>query len=190
MAYGDSGFRYMPCLSEEEIRKVLEQVETYGFKQDHSRWQALMSLLINYGPRISEVLLLTWEQIDFARQTVTFPTLKRRKPHTRTLPLFPEVAALLLAHQANKNSDPRVFPTKSLKAGKGCVWRAFKTMLKRAGLPHYKVHALRHTAATRFAQIDLVLAKEILGHANIATTSVYLWAVRMREQFAQLKAIA
>ena len=56
------------------------------------------------------------------------------------------------------------------------VNRSLKAILKRAGIPHLRVHDLRHSAAT-FAIADGVPApyvQKMLGHSNVQTTlSVY-----------------
>jgi len=60
---------------------------------------------------------------------------------------------------------------------KGIV-RAFELVKRRVGLVREGVtlHTLRHTFATMLPQegCDLVSIKEMLGHADLATTSIYL----------------
>ena len=52
----------------------------------------------------------------------------------------------------------------------------------------YSVHKLRHTAATllyKYGNVDVLSLKEILGHANVATTQIYthLDEERLRDAF-------
>jgi site-specific recombinase XerD len=46
---------------------------------------------------------------------------------------------------------------------------------RKAGVPHTRIHRLRHTFATRFANagMDIMQLKELLGHSSIATTLQY-----------------
>ena len=66
------------------------------------------------------------------------------------------------------------------------VSHKFKQILKNNGLREIRFHDLRHTVATRLAEsnIDLVVVKEILGHADIQTTMRYAHAVPKRKQDA------
>lgn len=50
--------------------------------------------------------------------------------------------------------------------------------LEQAGLDHmgFSTHKLRHTAATllyQYGHVDILLLKELLGHANVGTTQIY-----------------
>ena len=49
---------------------------------------------------------------------------------------------------------------------------AYKRILSKAGLPDFRFHDLRHTAATRMMEggMHMNVAKEQLGHSTIAIT--------------------
>jgi integrase len=53
------------------------------------------------------------------------------------------------------------------------VWRGWKRLLKRAGLPDYKFHELRHTAASLALSegASLFHVSRMLGHSSIAITA-------------------
>ena len=55
----------------------------------------------------------------------------------------------------------------------GYVWRLFKKMLKKAGLPDVRFHDLRYGAATVLlaAKVDLKVVSELLGHSSVAITA-------------------
>ena len=55
------------------------------------------------------------------------------------------------------------------------VLRQIKRAAAAAGLPHFRVHDLRHTMARRTlrASRNLVAVQRALGHADIATTAIY-----------------
>ena len=65
----------------------------------------------------------------------------------------------------------------------------FYPLLERAGLPHTRLHDLRHTAATLLLArgVPVNVVSEMLGHANITITlSIYAHVLpHMQEQSAQ-----
>jgi integrase/recombinase XerD len=71
------------------------------------------------------------------------------------------------------------------------VQRLVKSAAQRAGIKQdVTPHVLRHTFATRFLRKggDLATLRDVMGHANLATTSRYLHAdaTRMQEMVEDL----
>ena len=67
-----------------------------------------------------------------------------------------------------------VFPSRVGTPRKGSnLWLSWKRLLKRAGLPDYKFHELRHTAASlALAEgASLFHVSRMLGHSSISTTA-------------------
>jgi integrase len=62
--------------------------------------------------------------------------------------------------------------------------RAFTTLLRKAGLRRIRFHDLRHSTATLLLEqgVDLVVIKELLGHAHIGVTAGVYVHVRLRLQ--------
>lgn len=112
------------------------------------------------GARVSEVLAIRGTDVDPLEDKVTLKTLKRRKEHYRVLPLSPAVASALRGF-----GDALVFPMSRVNAWRivhastGCSPRAIRH--------GHAIHALN-------ARVPLNVIQAALGHANIATTSVYL----------------
>ena len=54
-------------------------------------------------------------------------------------------------------------------------WGEWTAILAAAGLPHHRLHAMRHTAATIMLEkgIPLAVVKEILGHSDVRITDRY-----------------
>ncbi len=62
--------------------------------------------------------------------------------------------------------------------------RTFTTLLRKAGLRRIRFHDLRHSAATLLLEqgVELVVIKELLGHAHIGVTATVYAHVRLRLQ--------
>lgn len=62
--------------------------------------------------------------------------------------------------------------------------RRFRRFLGRAGLRRIRLHDLRHSTATLLLEqgVDLVVIKELLGHAHIGVTAGVYAHVRLRLQ--------
>ncbi len=62
--------------------------------------------------------------------------------------------------------------------------RAFATLLRKAGLRRIRFHDLRHSTATLLLEqgAELVVIKELLGHAHIGVTATVYAHVRLRLQ--------
>ncbi|EGX55930.1 integrase [Streptomyces zinciresistens K42] len=62
--------------------------------------------------------------------------------------------------------------------------RSFRALLDRAGLRRIRFHDLRHSTATLLLEqgVELVVIKELLGHAHIGVTATVYAHVRLRLQ--------
>ena len=62
--------------------------------------------------------------------------------------------------------------------------RTFNTQLDKAGLRRIRFHDIRHTTATLLLEqgVELVVIKELLGHAHIGVTATVYAHVRLRLQ--------
>jgi integrase len=60
--------------------------------------------------------------------------------------------------------------------------RAFTTLLRKAGLRRIRFHDLRHSTATLLLEqgVELVVIKELLGHARIGVTATVYAHVRLQ----------
>ena len=144
------------------------------------------------GLRQGELLGLRWYSVDWsamkiraARDTFTRGHMReggKSSAAGRGVPIAPRVARELELHYQRvefKGDTDLVFPNPATGAPqqRGEVHRRFKRTLRRAGLrDEMKFHGLRHTFATRLAAsgVPLVKLQEWLGHADVATTQIYV----------------
>src|SRR5262249_49986741 len=170
-----------------------------------SRREATMFLLFaDAGPRPGEALAVRWEDFDANARTLAIERAVSRgivgptkTEEIRTVDLTPRLAAALVELQAQAEKDallagvepsPWIFPSSADRrdeAGKivergtpldpSAVAKMFRSVLRVAGLPRFRLYDLRHTFATHLlaqgAPITYVSAQ--LGHAKPTTTLTY-----------------
>jgi len=167
------------------------------------RHEALFALLLFGGFREGEALGLEWKNIDFARRTIAVEqSLARigrgsdegsklvpqepKTPQSRRVVQMPDVVFKYLREQRRRQAEQRlamgpewreqglVFTTqKGTPLEASNVYRAFKSLLLRAGLPNVRVHDLRHSTASLLLNlgVELKTIQTILGHSSIRITS-------------------
>ena|SRR5262249_50959869 len=126
--------------------------------------------------RRGEILNLEWWQVNFSSNRIIVTKTKSRK--SRHIPMNQIVRETLLelkessrdvyVFESRKNpGHPILDPKKSLKSA-----------LRDAGIENFRFHDLRHTAGTRLAEAgaDAFTIKDILGHASIQTSAIYVHA--------------
>ena len=131
---------------------------------------------LNTGMRLSEILELSWEAVDFFRKTVTVTRSKNKE--RRTIPLN-DAAIDLLKSKAKvrliKTNLVFYSPRAYKLLGKRNVSWVFHTVVTGAGISDFRFHDLRHTFATRLIQagVDLYKVQRLLGHKSPSMTQRY-----------------
>jgi len=128
----------------------------------------LVEVLADTGCRLSEILFITYPDINFETNLLTSWINKGEKP--RSIPMTSRVRAILLNRN---NSSHRPFTLTIDQAEKAWSWVKDKLGLMKDS--EFLIHALRHTCATRLVNsgIDLYVVKEWLGHSSIKVTERY-----------------
>lgn len=170
-------------LSLEESVRLLEAVEQDRESRYRVRDYAILTLFLNCGMRLSELVGINLSDIDSNYLSLRV-TGKGNKE--RIIYLNDACRAALREYIAERKStkyshvhDRALFLSRldqrmSVKTVQAMVYK----YLKLAGLEskHYSVHKLRHTAATLMYQsgnVDVRILKEILGHEQLNTTQIY-----------------
>jgi integrase/recombinase XerC len=130
------------------------------------------------GLRLSEILNLKWDNVDFDKRQITIAnteTFTTKTGRMRTIPMHDLVFNLLSARKGN--AEGYVFCKKGgFPLLKNFVSKKFKNAVRDAELSEsLHFHSLRHTCASWLvdAGVSLYVVQNILGHANIATTQIY-----------------
>lgn len=142
----------------------------------------VLALAYSAGLRSQELIKLKISDIDFERKTIHICQSKYKKD--RIVPLSVYIAKglkkyLLVEHPHTwffngKEPDGRYSP-------KGLSWIMRETLKKTTIQKKVNLHSLRHSYATHLLEdgVNIVTIKELLGHATIQTTMIYLHVAQL-----------
>lgn len=170
-------------LNLEESKMLLQAVKDDGDSTSVKRDFAIITLFLNCGMRLSELVGIDLKDLDRGLRSVRVLGKGRKE---RLLYLNDACRAALLeyinerlADNTARVSTEALFISRLGKriSNKTVQWMVNK-YLERAGLDNrgLSVHKLRHTAATLMYQsgkVDVRVLKDILGHAQLNTTQIY-----------------
>lgn len=191
----------MRFLDTSQVRTLLAAVQQASVPGPDRNLAPLVTTALFTGMRLGELLGLRWHDVDLdGRTLIVRHTLTRvdgawvlrqpKTPHSRrTLHLAPAAVEALRAHYLataerllalghRLDADTLVFSDRwgnALHPGH-VTQRAYKPLLRRAGLPEIRFHDLRHTFATMMLSegAPVHLVSKMLGHSSPAMTlSVY-----------------
>jgi integrase len=163
-----------------------EEVLALVRKADTAQDGAIFLTAAFTGLRMGELLALRWRDVDFELQAVrvrasyTHRALDTPKNRTgRTVPMIDAVAhelAKLSTRALFTGPDDLVFPgAVGDFLDDSALRRRYKTARTRAGLRPLRFHDLRHTFGTHAIRTaDPRELQEWMGHADFATTEIYL----------------
>lgn len=173
------------------------------------RLQPLFELALHTGLRKGELLGLRWEDLDLAGGTASIRrTLQRTnsggltalptktKSSERRIALPTPCLRSLEQHRDRQRKEREAAGTDWKDSGYiftrldgapiegSTLTRHFNTLLRQARLRRIRFHDLRHSAATLLLEqgVELVVIKELLGHAHIGVTATVYAHVRLRLQ--------
>jgi len=121
----------------------------------------LVEVLVDTGCRLSEVLDLRYDDINFEANLISIWINKGDRP--RSIPMTVRVGAILKARTVNSASKPFTIDRDQAEN----AWTWVRQTMGLSGDTEFVLHALRHTTATRLIDkgIDLYTVKEWLGHS-------------------------
>jgi integrase len=139
-------------------------------------------LALNTGMRRGEILNLRWSQVDFGRSQIHLTRTKSGKE--RDVPMNTQVHNLLF--NLARHESGFVFASQKTSRALTHCKRAFTKACELANITDLHFHDLRHTAATRLAEMgaEPFTIKDILGHSDLRMTDRYTHAVEWRKREA------
>ena len=191
--------KVFPPAKEQHEMRVWDEDTLYTFFQEakDSRFRDFYHLAVLTGMRRSEICALTWDNVDFNSRTLSvMGSIHRIKglgmviapPKTRRsrrqIDLSDEVVDLLRTVRGQQvamkavlgnewNSDNWVFANpEGGPTVPDQVTQEFARIIKKAALPHIRLHDLRHQCATLLFKrgVSAKVMSELLGHSSISIT--------------------
>ena len=154
--------RYLKPDEEERLFKVLPEY-----------LKGIVIVALNTGLRKSNILELRWEQINF---DFNFIEVLENKGNKHLLIPLNEKLIQFFSNKPDVERKGYIFINPETGLPYKDIKKAWSTALEKANIENFRFHDLRHTFATRLIEknIDIVVAKELMGHANISTTMIYV----------------
>jgi integrase len=181
-------------------QRTLTNAELAARSASDAQDAALILAAAYAGLRLGELRALRWRDVDFALRIVhvrrSFSLAIEDVPKSgraRAVPMADQVARALDAlsrRDAFTGTDELVFPN---PAGgfleDSALRRRYYAALQAAGITHLRFHDLRHTFGTLAVQeFALSDVKAYMGHADIATTMIYVHHVPQHDAADRLSA--
>jgi integrase len=177
-----------------------DQVEALARAAGDERDAALFRTAAFTGMRMGELLALRWRDVDWAKHLVhvrrAYTEYQEDVPKSgrvRSVPLVDQVARALdelSRRERFTGADDLVFENgfgEHLEPS--ALRRRFYAALDRAGIDRLRFHDLRHSFGTLAVQVfPLSDVKAYMGHADIATTMIYVHHVPLVDAAARLSA--
>lgn len=179
--------RHLPdSLSETDVELLLrapETVHALGFRD-----RAMLELLYAAGLRVSELVEMTFQQVNF-RQGCIRITGKGDKE--RLVPIGEEAVSWLERYLAgprrdilgSRQSDYLFVTSRGSCMTRQAFWHIIKRYAKQAGIDKpLSPHTLRHAFATHLLNhgADLRVVQLLLGHSDLSTTQIYTHIAQYR----------
>ncbi|WP_449240745.1 site-specific tyrosine recombinase XerD [Desulfoscipio gibsoniae] len=176
-------------LAQEEVEKLLAQPRVGN--PAGLRDKAMLELMYATGMRVSELLALDLEQVNYERG---FVRCLGKGAKERIIPVGTVARNFLTEYlrrgrakiTANKGENALFLNMRGKRLTRQGFWKIIKKYALAAGIDKtITPHTLRHSFATHLLEngADLRALQEMLGHADIATTQIYthLTDTRLRD---------
>ena len=167
----------------EEAKLLLDAVKNDKESKSSVRDYAIITLFLNCGMRVSELVGIDLSDIDHELRSLRVVG----KGNKERIVYLNDACRFAIGDYISERlqSDQSKLTTKALFLSgrdqrisvKTVQWMVYKYLdLAGLGSKHYSVHKLRHTAATLMYQsgnVDVRVLKDILGHEQLNTTQIY-----------------
>jgi len=134
----------------------------------------IVLFLLSCGARLSEALTAKWTDVNFETRVLTVRATNSKSKKARSVPLNDSAMEVLNALDS-KGKYEYLFVNRETGKPYVTIARVWHRLRKKAGLPHLRLHDLRHSYASFLVNDgqSLFLLMSILGHADPKMTMRY-----------------
>ena len=192
--------RYLKINLMEELLNAPDKNEAFG-----QRDSAILEILYGSGTRVSEVVGMDLDSVDFFRKEIKVAgkgnkerIIPLNQKAVQALQLYMSVGRMeIISKQPGRSIENAKISSNALFLNKNGgrlsavgIRRMLTKYVKKAGLRQgITPHVIRHTFATHLLEggADLRAVQELLGHVDLSSTQVYthLSEARLREVYAK-----
>ncbi|WP_316157457.1 tyrosine-type recombinase/integrase [Cupriavidus sp. BIC8F] len=165
-------------LSQQEVLQLLDAFPQ-GLPSRH-RAYAMVRCLVDLGLRAGEVVTIDLDDIDWEAGTLRIAKNKSRRVDVLPLPQTTgQAIATYLQVERPPTASRRVFVRHvapvDAPIGPEVLRKIVREAYRRGGLPHTRVHILRHTLASRMLASGSTLKEvaDVLRHRELDTSMIY-----------------
>ena len=153
-------------LSKYEIKQLISATKNINHR-------LIMQIGYSAGLRVSEIINLRWQDIDFDRDIIH---LKKAKGKKDRIVMLSQKAKESLETLSQKRSGYVFITNRMGKYTQRTIQKIIENAAKKAGIrKKISPHTLRHSFATHLleAGTDIRYIRDLLGHSDISTTLIY-----------------
>jgi site-specific recombinase XerD len=155
-------------LAKEEILAILDSIKNI-------KHRLMVAIAYGAGLRVSEVVSLKVDDLDFYRKIIHIKDSKGGKDRITIMP--GKFQRELMDYIKYKTSKDLLFPSeRGGKMSTRTLQMVFESARRNAGIKsNASFHSLRHSFATHLIEngTDIRYVQVLLGHSNIRTTQIY-----------------
>ena len=160
-------------LTEQEVDLLIKEIRKHS--RNALRDETIMTMMFRHGLRVTEVINIKWEQVDFKEGLLHVARIKNGKDSVHPIPGVELRLLRRLERQPNRQRHLFLSERKS-PITNTVINRMVQKAGERSGI-EFSVHPhmLRHACGFYLANkgTDLRTIQMYLGHANIANTVIY-----------------
>lgn len=156
-------------LTKEEVKKII-------FSLENKKSRLMVSIMYAAGLRVSELINLKIENLDFEEKIGYIRQAKGHKDRIFNIPDFLFTELKKQAERQKNNNQEYLFTGPKGTLSSRNIQKIVSKAAKRAGISKdVHCHTLRHSFATHLLEdgIDIRHIQLLLGHASISTTELY-----------------
>jgi integrase len=159
-------------LETEELERLLRVLRAPTAR---NRTVCLIALfLLSTGARLNEALQARWQDIDRENRVWRIPASTSKSKRVRSVPLN-DSALEVLDQLDTEGTHEHLFVNRASGRRMVAVHKVWERLRVKAGLPHLRIHDLRHQYASFLVNSGRTLyeVQQILGHNDPSVTQRY-----------------